>query len=330
MPDAERSSGEARGVDSREPVHVLAGPTASGKTAVALEVARAAGAEILSMDSMLVYRGMDVGTAKPTPAERALAPHHLLDLVEPAQSFSVTDWLARAEASLADVRARGRRALLVGGTAFYLKALLAGLFRGPEVDRELRAELERRWELEGAAALHAELARADPGSAARLHPNDKKRVGRALEVWLQTGSALSAWQTQWSADSEARPSERPHAIVALALEPRELDARIARRVRAMLAGGWVDEVRAILARGGFGPTARQALGYAEVIELAEGRADAPETEERIAQLTRRFARKQRTWLRRFDLRAEVRAPALDDPADVRRAASEVLAALRWT
>lgn len=332
MPDAAQSSGPGGAAGEskeREPVHVLAGPTASGKSAIALEVARAGGAEILSLDSMLVYRGMDVGTAKPTPAERALVAHHLIDLVEPQVSFSVHDWLASAEACLADVRARGRRALFVGGTALYLKALVAGLFRGPDVDRELRAELERRWELEGAAALYGELARADPTSAARLHPNDRKRVVRALEVWLQTGSPLSSWQTQWGNGGEAQPEQRPHAIVALAIEPRELDVRIARRVRAMLAAGWVDEVRAILARGGFGPTARQALGYAEVIALAEGRKDEGEAEARIALLTRRFARKQRTWLRRFHLRAEVRAPALDERADVERAASEVLAALEW-
>jgi tRNA dimethylallyltransferase len=333
MPDAAPSTEVLRGAGAQpvasELVHVLAGPTASGKSAVALEVARAAGAEILSMDSMLVYRGMDVGTAKPTLAERALVPHHLLDLVEPEQGFSVTDWLASAEESLADVRARGRRALFVGGTAFYLKALVAGLFRGPRVDAALRAELERRFEREGAAALHAELARADPPSAARLHPNDRKRVVRALEVWHQTGRPLSAWQREWGFGGEPGAPERPHAIAALALEPRELEARIAQRAHAMLAAGWADEVRAILARGGFGPTSRQALGYPAVVELVEGRIGAAEAEARIVQSTRSFARKQRTWLRRFALRTQVRAPDPVRPADVQRAASEVLAALGW-
>ncbi len=333
MPDAHRSTEVLRsapaGAAEREPVRVLAGPTASGKSALALEVARAAGAELLSMDSMLVYRGMDIGTAKPTPDERAAAPHHLLDLVEPSESFSVNDWLARAEQSLVDVRARGRRALFVGGTAFYLKALLSGLFRGPEVDAELRAELERRFEHEGAEALHAELARADPQSAARLHPNDRKRVVRALEVWQQTGRPLSSWQREWGFSGDTAASERPHRIAALAIEPSELDARIARRVRAMLDAGWLEEVRSILARGGFGPTARQALGYAELIELAEGRLAESAAEERIAQATRRFARKQRTWLKRFALSGSIPAPLSDDRADMQRAASEVLAALGW-
>jgi tRNA dimethylallyltransferase len=333
MPDAVCSTEVLRSAPfdaaASEPVRVLAGPTASGKSALAIEVARAAGAEILSMDSMLVYRGMDIGTAKPTQAERAAVPHHLLDLVDPWESFSVNDWLARAEQAVAEVRSRSRRALFVGGTAFYLKALLSGLFRGPDVDAELRAELERRWEREGADALHAELARADPQSAARLHRNDRKRVVRALEVWQQTGKPLSSWQREWGFSGDAAAPERPHRIAALAVEPRELDARIARRARAMLDAGWLGEVRSVLARGGFGPTARQALGYAELIELAEGRLEESEAELRIAQSTRRFARKQRTWLKRFALSGSIRSPDTNDRADMQRAASEVLAALGW-
>lgn len=308
-----------------EPLAVLAGPTASGKTALGVEVARRAGAEVLSMDSMLVYRGLDVGTAKPTAGERADVPHHLIDLVEPELAFSVQDWLARAQAVLAQLAQRRVRALFVGGTAFYLKALTEGLFEGPAVDRELRAALEARFDADGGAGLHAELGRVDPPSAARLHPHDRKRIVRALEVWEQTGRPLSDWQRQWG----AAPA-RARRIVALDVPAWELEERIVRRTRDMLAGGWVEEVRALDARGALGPTASQALGYAEVRELGRGRLEPAEAEARIVLRTRQFARKQRTWLRGFADRIEVAAPRPGDPADMQRAASETLTALGWS
>lgn len=280
----------------REPLSLLVGPTAAGKTALALELAERAGAEVLSLDSMLVYRGMDVGTAKPTREERARVRHHLVDLVEPSERFDVQRYLVAARAALDDVLRRGRRALFAGGTGFYLAAILRGLFEGPPVDPELRAALEERATAEGGAALHAELARRDPPSARRLHPNDARRLVRALEVLEQTGRPLSDWQREW----RERPSRREARarIAGLALDPEELDARIARRTEAMLDAGWREEALAVRAGGGFGPSARQALGYAEVLAWADGDLSREEAAERIAARTRRFARRQATWYRK--------------------------------
>lgn len=284
--------------DGAEELCFLVGETCVGKSALALELAEAFGAELVSLDSMLVYRGMDVGTAKPGPAELRRVPHHVLDRVEPNERYDVTRYLADAEEALAAIRARGRPALVVGGTGLYLKALLAGLFDGPAVDPELRAALRARAEAEGAAALHAELGRLDPPAAARIHPHDERRVTRALEVWHQTGRPISAWQREWGWDGGA-PRERPALLVGLTREPAELEARILLRTRAMLARGWAEEARAIRDGVGFGPTSIQALGYREVLDFVDGRATRAETETRIALRTRQFARRQRTWFRRF-------------------------------
>jgi tRNA dimethylallyltransferase len=278
------------------PLRFLVGPTASGKSALALELAEALAAEVLALDSMQVYRGMDVGTAKPSAAERARVPHALLDLVEPSERYDVSRYLADARAALAAAEGRGRRALFVGGTGLYLKALAEGLFGGPAPDPALRGALEERARREGSPALHAELATRDPASAARLHPNDRKRVVRALEVLEQTGRPLSAWQHQWGGPESARPALR---LVGLFPQEEQHAARIATRVRAMLEGGWVEEARAIRDGCGFGPTAIQALGYADVLELADGRLTRPECEARVIQKTRRFVRRQRTWFRSF-------------------------------
>lgn len=299
------------------PLWVLAGPTASGKTAVSLRVAEALGLELCSMDSMLVYRGMDVGTAKPTPAERARVPHHGIDLVEPTEPFGVRDWLRAAERAQARARAP---LLFVGGTAFYLKALVFGLFAGPDPDPALREALEREYDQRGAQALHGELAAIDPASAARLHENDRKRVVRALEVWRQTGRPLSQWQTQWRG-----AGARPLRLVALRLPAGLLAERIAQRTRQLFAAGWEQEVRELLARGGLGPTAAQALGYAEVLRLVRGELGREQAIEAVSAATRRFARKQRTWLRGFAERVEIEAPRGE--ADMERAAADVRAAL---
>ena len=295
----------------------LIGATASGKSAVALHVAEACGAEIVSLDSMQVYRGMDIGTAKSDGVERARVPHHMLDLADPSERYDVTRFLADLEVALASIRARGKRALFVGGTGFYLKVLSSGLFRGPDVDPKLRAELERRARDEGPDVLHAELVRVDPPSGAKLHANDVKRVVRALEVWHQTGRPLSAWQTQWAgAQTGAR------TLVGLEVPVPELDRRIARRARSMLAAGWPAEAARVRDTGGFGPTAAQALGYAEALAVHDGALREDEAARRIALGTRQFARRQRTWYRKFaDVRwiaAESRAPA-DLAIEVRRA-----------
>jgi tRNA dimethylallyltransferase len=237
----------------------------------------------------------------------------------------VARWLEEARAAERAVAARGARALFVGGTMFYLKALVAGLFEGPDADPGLRAALEERYEREGAAALHAELARDDPASARRIHPNDRKRLVRALEVQAQTGRPLSAHQTAWGLHgAPPAPSPRPRRLVALTRPPEELERRIRARVERMLDAGWAEEVEALRAAGGFSRTAAQALGYAEVLALVEGRLDRAACVERITVRTRRFARKQRTWLRGFPELAWVELEANEDP---RLRADEVLALL---
>ncbi|MEW6072691.1 MAG: tRNA (adenosine(37)-N6)-dimethylallyltransferase MiaA [Planctomycetota bacterium] len=303
------------------PLFFLIGETAVGKTALALEVAERAGAEIVSLDAMLVYRGMDVGTAKPTAADRARVAHHALDLVDPPVSYDAPAYLADAGRALAAIHARGRRALFVGGTAFYLRALVHGLFAGPDPDPALRAALVARARAEGGAALHAELAAVDPRAAARIHPHDEKRLVRALEVLAQTGRPISAWQREWGWDG-GEAAGRPRTIVGIFRDPRTLEARIRGRTRAMLERGWVEEARAIRDGVGFGPTSIQALGYREVLALADGAASQAETEERIVRRTRQLARRQRTAFRSF---AGTRWVDLDAPD----AAGRALAALGW-
>lgn len=280
------------------PLLFLVGPTAVGKTAFALELAEELGAEIVSLDSMQVYRRMDVGTAKPSAEERARVPHACLDLVEPSERYDVSRYLADAHAARAAARARGRRALFVGGTGLYLRALSQGLFGGPDVDPVLRAELEARARAEGSAALHAELAPLDPLAAARIHPNDAKRVVRALEVLRQSGRTLSDWQREWGWHG-APAHARALRLVGLELPAEEHARRIRARVRAMFAAGWVEEARAIRDSCGFGPSAIQALGYREVLAVADGALALAACEERVLQLTRRFVRRQRTWFRSF-------------------------------
>ena len=274
------------------------GATATGKSALALELAEELGLEIVAMDSMQVYRGMDIGTAKPTRAERARVPHHCLDLVEPSERYDVSRYLVDARAAAERARAAGRRPLFVGGTGLYLKALVQGMFAGPETDPAVRAELVARAREEGSPVLHDELVRLDPPSAARIHPHDEKRVVRALEVLAQTGRRLSDWQREWGWHGRGG-ARRALAIVGLAVPAEEHAGRIRSRVGAMLDHGWVDEARAIRASCGFGPTAIQALGYREVLALADGELTLDACRERIEQLTRRFARRQGTWFRSF-------------------------------
>ncbi|MBM3977099.1 MAG: tRNA (adenosine(37)-N6)-dimethylallyltransferase MiaA [Planctomycetes bacterium] len=277
----------------RAPLAALVGVTGSGKTGFGIELARATGAEVLSLDSMLVYRGLDIGTAKPTAEQRAAVPHHLIDLVEPRERYDLSRYLADARAALAGIERRGRRALFVGGTALYLRALTHGLFEGPPHDAGLRSELQARARELGPARLHAELAAVDPASAARLHPNDEKRIVRALEVWRQTGKALSELQREWN-----NGTGRQRRLVGLQVEPAELERRLLERAAAMLDAGWAAE--ALRARAeGLGASAVQALGYADVLEFAQGRITREECLRRVVLRTRQFARRQRTWLRKF-------------------------------
>lgn len=281
---------------------ILTGPTACGKTALALAVAPRLGAEVVAMDSMTVYRGMDVGTAKPSAAERAAVPHHLIDELDPWESGTVAWWLGRAADICRDLAARGKRALFVGGTPFYLKALLHGLFDGPPGDPELRQRLEAEAERIGNAELHARLAAVDAKTAARLHSNDVRRVVRALEVFELTGQPISAWQQGWDteafAGSAAPPPIRIPAVV-LELPRAVLYSRINQRVTSMLAAGWLEEAHQLqqLPRV-VSREASQALGYRELWDhLNTPVSDLAATADRIRARTRQFAKRQLTWFR---------------------------------
>jgi tRNA dimethylallyltransferase len=269
----------------------LTGPTASGKTAVALELAARIDAEILSLDSMAVYRGMDIGTAKP----RAESPrHHLLDLVEPSDDFNLADFVAIAHRTIDEIQARGKTALFVGGTPLYLKALLRGLFVGPEPDCALRGELLHRAQKLGGQALHDRLAKIDPAAAARLHPHDVRRIIRAIEVFERTGRPITEHQKQFDIARAATDAR----VVVLDWLRSELYARIDRRVDEMFTAGWVEEVRRLeTTAGGLGRTSSQAVGYREIIDHLAGNTDLPATIHLVKTRTRQFAKRQLTWFR---------------------------------
>jgi tRNA dimethylallyltransferase len=272
----------------------LTGPTASGKTAVGLELARRLEAEIVSLDSMAPYRGMDIGTAKPTGAERASVAHHLIDVIEPNEEFSVAAYVEAAERAVRQIASRRHVPLFVGGTPLYLKALLRGIFSGPPADWVLRRRLQAVAQSEGKERLHARLAEVDPLTARRLHPQDARRVIRALEVFEKTGRSITELQQQFE---RARPAEACRVFV-LHWPREELGRRIDRRVEAMFAAGLVDEVRRLLASPTPpGRTASQAVGYREVIEHLRGERDLSETVELVKLRTRRFAKRQMTWFR---------------------------------
>ena len=291
----------------------LTGPTASGKTGVGLELAARLGAEIISLDSMAVYRGMDLGTAKPTLDQRSRVPHHLIDLVTPDQEYSLSQYVAAAHEALAEIRARGRSVIFVGGTPLYLKALLRGVYPGPPADWDFRRQIEEELRHVDIRQLHERLRLVDPLSAARLHPNDKRRIIRALEVYRWTGKPLSHEQTQFE---EPRP-DRGCKVVALAMPREELHRRIEERVEQMFAAGWVEEVRHLLARyGSLGRTAAQAVGYREVIEHVRGERDLTATVGRVKIRTRQFARRQDTWFRSLGECRRFQPPAGAQAGDV--------------
>lgn len=272
----------------------LSGPTASGKTAVALELAKRLGAEIISMDSMALYRGMDIGTAKPTAEEQQQVPHHLIDVVEPNQDFSLAQYFEAAQAAIVDIRSRGRTPLVVGGTPLYLKALLRGIFTGPPADWPLRHELQAFAEAHGNQALYDRLTRVDPDSARRLAPADRRRVVRALEVLEKTGQSITHLQREFD-----RARSREHCkVFVLSWDRQQLIERIATRVETMFQMGLVDEVRGLLARHTeLSHTAVQAVGYREVISYLCGTTNLQDTIDLVKRNTRQLAKRQMTWFR---------------------------------
>ncbi len=279
----------------RPRVVVFCGPTASGKTALALEIARRHPVEIVSADSRQVYRGMDIGTAKATSAEQALVPHHLLDVVAPGEDFSVADFLPLARRTIAEISTRDRLPLVVGGTGLYIRALIEGLVEVPGADHALRLRLAAEERAGGPGTLHRRLQTVDPAAAANIPPQNLVRVIRALEVWELTGTPLSAHQAAHNF------AERPYLCLKLGLLPDrdELERRIARRVDTMLGQGLVEEVRGLLAAE-FSPglKALQTIGYREVVEHLGGDCGLEELRERVIVNTRRYAKRQLTWFRK--------------------------------
>ncbi len=294
----------------------IVGPTASGKTAVSLRVGERHPVEIVSVDSMQVYRGMDIGTAKPTPAERARVPHHMIDVLEPQERCNVALFCRMAREAMAGIRSRGRRPLLVGGSGMYLKGVMWGLAEAPGRDeavrRRLRAELERL----GAEAMHARLAALDPEAAERIHPNDVQRLLRALEV------CELADQPPGERDQFDGPPRLEVAMVGLRRLRSVLHRRIEQRVGRMMEAGLLAEVASL--RGRLGPQASQAVGYKELMEHLEGRISLAQAVELIKRNTRRLARRQMTWLRHFPQLCWVEAERFEAVSDLAHACARRL------
>lgn len=295
------------------PCIALAGPTASGKTAAALAIAREQAVEIISVDSALVYRGMDIGTAKPTTDELASVAHHLIDIRDPLETYSAAEFVTDAHRLISEITARGRRPLLVGGTMLYFKALLEGLDDMPKADQGIRAALAEQARQQGWPALHAELARIDPLSAARLNPADGQRIQRALEVYQVSGKPLSSFQKRVQS---AQPQSTTSGPTLIALEPQNrswLHERIAQRFDAMLSAGFLDEVRALRGRGDLYPDlpAMRCVGYRQAWEALDGACPMAELRDRGIFATRQLAKRQLTWLRSMPQRLSVACDAPD-------------------
>lgn len=297
----------------------LSGPTASGKSSVGLELAQLLDAEIISLDSMAIYRGMDIGTAKPDDAARAKIPHYLLDLADPTEDFSLANYLDAAQEVVAEIEGRGKTALFVGGTPLYLKALLRGVCESPPADWEFRRQVHREVEDVGVEALHRRLQQVDPVSAHNLHPRNVRRIIRALEVYRATGQPISHLQMEFE---EGRPASACR-VFALRWDRAKLHDRINARVNKMFAAGLVDEVKRLLTQyGALGRTASQAVGYREVQDYLNGNMSLEWTVERVQARTRQFAKRQETWFRSL---SECRMVELADPLDA-AATAQVIAA----
>ena len=274
------------------PLYAIIGPTASGKSDLAMALARQFGGEILSVDSMQVYRGMDVGTAKPSAQEQREVRHHVIDVVEPDQPFTAARFVDLADAAIADAASHNVPLIAVGGTPLYFKVLFEGMFDGPGADDAVRTRLRALSNEE----LHRKLTETDPAAAARIHVNDTKRLVRALEVIELTGKPISSLQTEWESPAHRHPAK----WIGLSWDKDALNRRINARVKAMLAAGWVEEVRVLLGRyPALSKTAAEATGYAELIEHVKGELSLEDASERIKIATRQLARRQMKWFKRF-------------------------------
>jgi len=273
-------------------MNLILGVTASGKGAVAFELAKRIGGEIISIDSMKVYRRMDIGTAKPSVERRGAIRHHIIDVIEPSDSFSVDQFLKHTDGAMRQIVETGKEAVAVGGTALYIKALLYGIFDGPPADFGIR----KRLKTESTEALHRRLGEVDPGASSRIHPNDLRRIIRALEVYELTGKPISSFQTQFGSE----PMRRDWRLIGLRRSKQSENGRINRRAKRMIEEGLVEEVKALLAEER--PLSKQAacaIGYAEIIQYLNGRGTLEEAVERIKVNSRRLAKAQRTWFKTF-------------------------------
>lgn len=300
---------------------ILTGPTASGKKKAALVLADKLGAEIVSVDSMKVYRGMDIGTDKPPADVLRRVPHHLINTVDPDRAYSTGRFVEDVRAAIADITGRGRTPLFAGGTALYIKILTEGIFKGPAADWEFREKLRARAVEAGTLALHEELRRIDPDSAARIHPNDLRRIERALEVHATTGRAM----TELIAETQEHALLPEFRLFAMA-PPRRLQyERINARVDRMFKAGLVTETEALVERyGSLSRQAAQALGYREILAYLTGEPNLEETIELVKQRTRNFAKRQETWLRNFEVSKDLRRIAVDADTSPETAAEKIL------
>lgn len=286
----------------KPPVIFLMGPTASGKTDLAIALRQHLPVELISVDSALVYRGMDIGSAKPSAQEQALAPHRLIDIRDPAEPYSVADFLVDAEREIQDIHEQGRIPLLVGGTMLYFRALLDGLAEMPAADADVRAQIEREAEEFGWPHIHAQLAQVDPETAAEIHPNHSQRVSRALEVYRVSGKTMAQLRRLQHQPSAHQSFCERYNVCQIAIAPRDrsiLHLRIASRFEKMLSSGLVDEVKGLHARGDLHPDlpAIRAVGYRQVWDYLDGRLGYSEMTERGVIATRQLAKRQFTWLR---------------------------------
>ncbi len=286
----ERALGVAR--SHPDDLLVIVGPTATGKTALAVALAQRLGGEVISADSVQIYEGFDIGSGKPTAAELSVVRHHLIGAVHPMRTVDAAWWADAAARAVQDVRSRGGVPIVCGGSFLWVKALLFGLAKAPGADRDLRAAHRALAELEGRSALHARLRAVDPESALRLHPNDFVRVSRALEVCELTGKPMSEWQREHGFSTPVHRAK----LVALATDSATLDERIRARVTQWLGQGWIDEVISLRARGCGDARAMGSVGYAQVRAAVDGTLPREGLDDVIVRATRVFARRQRTWL----------------------------------
>lgn len=291
----------------------LSGATASGKTRVGLELAKKINAEIIALDSMSLYRDMDIGTAKPTPEEQAEVPHHLIDVLDPTETSSISQYLEMAKSTVQEIRSRGKEVLFVGGTPLYLKALLRGLSEGPAPDPAYRQALEEEAVKVGNTALHERLKMIDPLAAARIHENDRRRIIRALEVHHATGQPMSHYQFEF--EDHAKPEDC--RAFWLSWERSVLHDRINQRVDAMFDAGLVEEVERLLkTHSPLSTTALQAVGYQEVIDFMAGNKDLEAAKQRVKARTRQFAKRQCTWFRSLEECREVELAGQFDATEI--------------